>query len=140
MLLATVSGEKNPLSLPLYMSPVTAGFPSPAEDYIEGSLDLNAYLVPHPAATFILRVVGDSMTGAGILPGDLLVVDRSVEPAKGHIVVAALEGDLTVKRLTGSKDRWVLVAEHPDFPPIRVGPDRDCILWGVVTGVVRRME
>ena len=139
MMLIAISKAENPICVPLYMSPVAAGFPSPAEDYVEGTLDINAHLVRPPAATFMLRVVGDSMTGAGILPGDLLVVDRSVEPVAGHIVVAALGADLTVKRLLGDKNRWTLVAEHPDFPPIRVGPERDCTLWGVVTGVVRRM-
>jgi len=122
------------------MSPVSAGFPSPAEDFIEGKLDLNEHLIRHPAATFILKVDGLSMKGAGILPGDLLIVDRSVEPAAGHIVIAAVDGGLTAKRLAGKKDRWILVAENPDFPPIHVSRNRDCTLWGVVTGVVRRME
>jgi DNA polymerase V len=90
MMLIAISKAENPICVPLYMSPVAAGFPSPAEDYVEGTLDINAHLVRHPAATFMLRVVGDSMTGAGILPGDLLVVDRSVEPVAGHIVVAVL--------------------------------------------------
>ena len=128
--------------LPIVASPVHAGFPSPAEDYIEGSLDLNRHLVRHPAATFIVRVQGESMTGAGIYPGDLLVVDRSLEPRDGHVVIAVVDGDLTVKRLKGRPGQWQLVAEHPDFPtiPMPTGEDGDgetSAIWGVVTNAVR---
>lgn len=84
------SGEPTPLSLTLYASRVAAGFPSPADDYVEGLLDLNSHLVKHPAATFFVRVAGDSMVGAGIHPGDILVVDRSLEPVDGKIVIAVL--------------------------------------------------
>src|SRR2546422_657629 len=84
---------------PLFLMPVSAGFPSPADDYIEGKLDLNEYLVKHKAATFFWRVTGDSMTGAGIHSGDLLIVDRSIEPTYGSVVIAVLDGELTVKRI-----------------------------------------
>ncbi|MBF0247340.1 MAG: translesion error-prone DNA polymerase V autoproteolytic subunit [Alphaproteobacteria bacterium] len=129
-------------AVPLFASFVRAGFPSPAEDYIEGSLDLNRHLIRHPAATFIVRVEGESMTGAGIFPGDLLVVDRSVEPRDGHVVIAAVGGELTVKRLRGRPGAWRLVAEHPDFPPIVLDGDADdpsAAVWGVVTSAVRRL-
>ena len=84
--------------LPVFLGRLPAGFPSPADDYIEGKLDLNRHLIKHPAATFFVRVSGDSMTGAGIHSGDLLVVDRSLEAIDGNVIVAALDGDLTVKR------------------------------------------
>lgn len=134
------------VALPVLAAMVRAGFPSPAEDYVEGSLDLNEHLIRHPAATFIVRVDGESMTGAGIFPGDLLVVDRSIEPRDGHVVIAAVRGELTVKRLKGRPGQWRLVAEHPDFPPIALGGDGDgdgdgetSAIWGVVTSAVRRL-
>lgn len=128
--------------LPVMASAVCAGFPSPAEDYVEGSLDLNRHLIRHPAATFIMRVEGVSMTGAGIFPGDLLVVDRSVEPLDDHVVIAQVAGELTVKRLKGAAGRWRLVAEHPDFAPIALDGDADgetSAIWGVVTSAVRML-
>lgn len=129
------------VSVPVLASAVHAGFPSPAEDYIEGSLDLNEHLIRHPAATFIVRVEGESMTGAGIFPGDLLVVDRSVEPRDGHVVIAALQGELTVKRLKGREGAWRLVAEHPDFNDIQLTKEGvDASIWGVVTSSVRRLD
>ena len=128
---------------PVLASAVRAGFPSPAEDYIEGSLDLNRHLIRHPAATFIVRVEGESMTGAGIFPGDLLVVDRSLEPHDGHVVIAIVEGELTVKRLKGRAGAWRLVAEHPDFVPILMPSLEDggetSAIWGVVTNAVRNL-
>jgi DNA polymerase V len=123
---------------PLYASKVAAGFPSPADDYMEGALDLNEFLIAHPAATFMVRVEGASMTGAGILSGDVLIVDRSVESRSGHIVIAIISGDLTVKRLIKRGNGWLLKAEHPDYPPTKIGPDAECSIWGVVTGSVRR--
>jgi len=125
---------------PIFSSKVAAGFPSPADDYIEGALDLNKHLIEHPAATFIVRVEGSSMTGAGILEGDLLIVDRSREARHGHIVIAAIAGDLTVKRLQKTATGWFLKAEHPGISPLPLDPDSECIIWGVVTGSVRRFE
>ena len=127
--------QKHP---PLCASTVAAGFPSPADDYMEGALDLNEFLIAHPAATFMVRVEGASMTGAGILSGDVLIVDRSVESRSGHIVIAIISGELTVKRLIKGGNGWFLKAEHPDYPPIKIGPDAECSIWGVVTGSVRR--
>lgn len=122
----------------LCVSKVAAGFPSPADDYMEGTLDLNEFLIAHPAATFMVRVEGTSMIGAGILSGDVLIVDRSVESRSGHIVIAIISGELTVKRLIKRDNGWLLKAEHPDYPPTKIGPDAECSIWGVVTGSVRR--
>lgn len=121
---------------PLYICPVHAGFPSPADDYVESELNLHDYLVKRPAATFFLRVVGDSMRDAGILPGDLLVVDRSVEPVPGKVVVAAINGELTVKRFERRSGRAVLVPANPDHQVIEVGEDDDLVIWGVVVASI----
>ncbi len=134
-----------PCPLPLVAAAVPAGFPSPAEDFVEGTLDLNEHLIHRPAATFIVRVKGDSMTGVGIFPGDLLVVDRSLEARSGSIVIAVIGGELTVKRLHKTSNEhgrghWVLVAESPDYPPIPLGPDRECMIWGVVASAIHQFE
>ena len=127
-----------PLSLPLYASRVAAGFPSPADDHLEAPIDLNEHLVRHPAATFVVRVEGDSMTGAGICNGDLLVVDRAREAASGSIVVAVVDGELTVKRLQiDRKKRVRLAPENPAFRPIEVREGSDLVIWGVVAHVIR---
>ncbi len=123
-------------SLDLYQQPVSAGFPSPAEDYIEGKLDLNLHLIKNPAATFYVRVSGDSMTGAGIHSGDLLVVDRSLDPVSGRIVIAVLNGELTVKRLAFAGDRPILNAENDNYPPIQVTEPQELCIWGVATSVI----
>lgn len=122
--------------LPLFDGTVQAGFPSPAGDYLEGRIDLNEHLIAHPAATFLVWVAGDSMTGAGIYDGDLLVVDRAIQPAAGHIVVVAVDGELTLKRLARRGDRMVLQAENDSYPVIDVGEDADTLIWGVATAAV----
>lgn len=124
------------LSLPCFLSRVAAGFPSPADDHLEGPLDLNAHLVAHPAATFVVRVTGDSMRGAGICDGDLLVVDRAREARSGSIVVAVVNGELTVKRLWIRRGKARLEAEHPAFPPIELGEDMELMIWGVVAHAI----
>jgi DNA polymerase V len=121
---------------PLFSCGVTAGFPSPAEDYIDQRLDLNELLIENPAATFFVRVAGDSMTGAGINHGDILIVDRSLEPVSGKIVIAVISGELTVKRLRIDEQRCLLVAENPDYGPLEVSPETGCEIWGVVTSVI----
>lgn len=117
--------------------PVTAGFPSPADDHLEAPLDLNEHLIKHPAATFLVRVEGDSMSGAGIQAGDLLVVDRAREPQSGSIVIAVVDGELTVKRLRVEKKRVRLVPENPAYRPIEVGRGTDVVVWGVVAHAIR---
>lgn len=130
------AGSPQACRLPLAAGRAAAGFPSPATDHIDQRLDLTEYLVLHPEATFFLRVKGDSMTGAGIHDGDLLVVDRSLEPASGRVVVAALDGELVVKRLHRSGGRVMLRAENPAYPDIAVGDGQELQLWGVVAHVI----
>jgi len=125
-------------ALPLYLAPVQAGFPSPAEDYIDQTLDLNDQLVRHPAATFFVRVTGQSMRDANIHPGDILVVDRALEAQNGTIVVAALDGELTVKRLRHKDGRLLLVPDNPDFAPLEVSPEASFTVWGVVTYIIHK--
>lgn len=126
------------IARPLLASRVEAGFPSPADDYVERTLDLNEELIARPAATFFLRAGGRSMQGAGIHDGDLLIVDRSITPDVGMVVVAVVDGEFTVKRLARSSDGMVLAAEHPGYAPIPIGPDTDVRAWGVVTWVIHR--
>jgi DNA polymerase V len=123
--------------LPLVHAP--AGFPSPAEDYADQRLDLNGHLVKNPAASYFIRVDGDSMRGAGITSGDLLVVDRSIEPRPGHVVVAAVDGELTVKRLKRLGGGLALAPENPDFAPIPIDGGREVDIWGVATFVIHKL-
>lgn len=132
------SGETK-LSRPLVGQHVPAGFPSPATDYIEGILDLNLHLIKHPASTFFLRVDGYSMIGAGIFPDDLLIVDRSVDPANNRIIVAIYDGELTLKRLIVEDDAYVLRSENPDYPDIRLDRELEFFVWGVVTYVIHKV-
>ena len=120
-----------------YASRIAAGFPSPADDHLEGPIDLNAHLAPHPAATFVVKVEGDSMVGAGIRDGDLLVVDRSREAKSGAIVVAVVDGELTVKRLRIGKSGIRLEPENPAYPPLEVRESADLVIWGVVAHAIR---
>jgi DNA polymerase V len=124
--------------LRLFESVIPAGFPSPAEGYLEDELDLNDLVVRNAAATFLLRVAGESMTGAGIHDGDLLVVDRSEAARPGRVVIAVVDGEFTVKRLAGGEDRLWLQPEHPDYPPIAFDPTLGHEIWGVVTFVLHR--
>jgi DNA polymerase V len=126
------------MKLPLFAVPVKAGFPSPAEDYLEQNLDLNEYLIQHPAATFFVRVDGESMRGAGIQKGDILIVDRSLEPSHGKIVIAVINGEFTVKRLRLHQDKVFLEPENPHFSPIEINPNWDFQIWGVVTYVIHK--
>ena len=124
------------LALPVFASRISAGFPSPADDHIEGKLDLNRHLVRRSAATFFIRAQGESMKDAGIFDGDLLVVDRGIAPRTGDIVIAVLHGELTVKRLAMTEAGSILSAENPAYPDIRPG-EAGCELWGVVTFSIR---
>jgi DNA polymerase V len=123
-------------SIPLYGHTVPAGFPSPADDYVEDRLDLNQLLVHNKSATFFLRVKGDSMVNAGIHDGDIIVVDRSVEPIDRSVVVAVVDGELTVKRLVLRNGTAELHAENPKYVPIRFKEGQELTIWGVVTSAV----
>lgn len=125
-----------PCPLPMAGSNISAGFPSPADDYMERTMDLNEHLVRHPSATFFVRVSGDSMLDAGIHHGDLLVVDRSVEPVEGKVVIAVMNGELVVKRLSKRNGKMYLVAENTGYPAIEVHGELDFLIWGVVTHVI----
>ena len=132
--------EKDNCALPLSLTEVMAGFPSPADDFLEASLDLNEYLVTNPPSTFLVRVSGDSMLGCGIVPGDILIVDRSLNAEHGKIIVAVLDGEMTVKRLVKQAGGWCLQAENHRFKSIRIGEKSEIAVWGVVVAVVRKLE
>ena len=119
--------------IPLVGSRVAAGFPSPADDYMEDYLDLNQLLISEKESTYLVRVKGESMMNIGIFPKDLLIVDRSREPKDGDIVIAVLDGELTVKRLEKRGHRVALVAENKQFAPIVVRPNQELLIWGIVT-------
>ena len=123
-------------SLPLYLSRIKAGFPSPAEDYIDKKLDLNEHLIKHPASTFFVKVKGDSMIGAGINSGDILIVDRSLEPKDKKVVVAVINGEFTVKRIVKKANKVSLVAENPKYPSIEIKDGMEFEVWGVVVHVI----
>ncbi|MBS0290211.1 MAG: translesion error-prone DNA polymerase V autoproteolytic subunit [Proteobacteria bacterium] len=125
------------LRLPLFSTKVAAGFPSPADDHFEAQLDLNEYVIKNPASTFYVRVEGNSMLGAGIHPSDLLVVDLSLEPRDGNVVIAIVNGEFTVKRLQITKNN--VVSLHPEndmYPVITIKEDMEFRIWGVVTNVI----
>ena len=124
--------------LPLYSSSPAAGFPAPGDDMVEASLNVHDLLVKHPASTFFVRVEGDSMEGAGIYSGDILVVDRSIDARHKSIVVAVVAGGLVVKRLQKTSEGLVLVSENDSYAPIVLSETDDCFIWGVVTGSARQ--
>ncbi len=124
------------LQAPLYLTAIKAGFPSPADDYVEKTLDLHEHLIRHPAATFFVRVSGDSMAPL-ICHGDILVVDRALTPYSGSIVIAAVNGELTVKRLVERDGITMLVPDNESYQPIALTPEVDCTLWGVVVHIIR---
>ena len=130
---------KTILQRPLFLSGVSAGFPSPADDYLDRKLDLNEHLIKNPAATFFVRVAGDSMTAAGINNNDILVVDRSLEPNNNNIVIAVINGELTVKRLIKNSGRCHLIAENPDYPPLDIDEEMELEIWGVVTFAIHTL-
>ena len=134
------SAPVKPFSRPLFTSVVRAGFPSPADDHLERDLDLHELLISHPAATYYVRLSGDSMKDAGLYDGDILVVDRSLEPAHGNIVVAVVDGEFTVKRLYRRGGQIQLKPENALYPPIVITEERELVIWGVVTGSVRRFQ
>ncbi len=127
-------------SLPLFYEAISAGFPSPAQDYVENNLDLNELMIKHPASTFFVKVQGNSMRDAGILSGDILVVDRSLEASNGKIIVAIINGEFTVKRLALDAQGVHLVPANPSFPIIHIHSELDFQVWGVVTYVIHRAQ
>ena len=128
--------KKKQILTPVFLDSVSAGFPSPATDYMESKLDLNEYLIKHPAATFIVKAKGPSMSDAGILSGDLLIVDRSITPKSNDIVIASIFGDLTVKKLQKKENSLFLLSANSDYPSIEVKEEMECFIWGVVTYII----
>jgi DNA polymerase V len=128
------------LEIPLFSSTVAAGYPSPAEDHVEDTLDLNEYMVQRPDSTFMLRVEGESMKNVGIMPDDILVVDRSLKASHRKIVIAAIDGELTVKRLYHRGGLLKLLPENPAYPEINLESEAELVIWGVVIGSFRRFQ
>lgn len=126
------------LAIPLQNSRVNAGFPSPADDYVELKLDLNKFLIKHPSATFYVRVNGNSMQDAGIKDGDMLIVDRALEPKNNDIVVCIIDGEFTVKRIKKSKGSIYLIPENPDYKPVKITEQNDFQVWGVVSFIIHK--
>lgn len=122
--------------LPLYQFRVSAGFPTSGDDDVERKLELNEHLIKNPDTTFFLKVSGSSMIKAGIHHHDILIVDRSLEPSDGKIVIASLNGELTVKRIHRQGNRLFLMPENDDFKPIEVTEHTELRIWGVVTCVI----
>ncbi len=131
--------ESKPCPLPIDAAKIPAGFPSPAADYENGRLDINTYLIRNPVATFFFTVEGRSMEGAEIFDGDIVVVDRSITPRHGHIVVAFINGERLLKRLYRRAHRVALISENPDFPPIEIREDAEFVVWGVIVGKFKRL-
>ena len=136
--LFSVSTETK-LSRPFIDQGISAGFPSPAQDFIDLSIDLNKELIKHPSSTFFGRVRGTSMKDAGIDNGDLLIVDKSINPTDGKIAVCFIDGEFTVKRLKVEKDCCWLVPENESYEPIRVTAENDFIVWGIVVYVIKAL-
>ncbi len=128
-----MTGSKVSLVLPVADGGIRAGFPSPAQDYLESGIDLNRELVKNPSSTFFGRVSGDSMAGAGIEDGDLIVIDKSILASEGDIAVCFVDGEFTLKRIHIENDFVWLVPENPKYRRIKVTPDQNFMVWGVVT-------
>jgi DNA polymerase V len=130
---------KSKIEIPLFTAGVSAGFPSPADDFIDKTLDLNEFLISHPSATFFVRVEGTSMIEANIHPGDILIVDKALEAGSGSIVIAVIEGEFTVKRFQRTEGKCFLLAENPNFKPIEITEGMRVEVWGVVTYVIHKV-
>ncbi len=127
------------LSLPFVDGGISAGFPSPALDFVDVSIDLNKHIIKHPSATFYGRVKGVSLKNAGIDNNDLLVIDRSLEPTNGKIAVCFIDGEFTAKRIKSDKNEIWLMPENDDYKPIQVTEDTNLIIWGIVTHVIKNV-
>ena len=137
--LSFYSIDEKVLDIPFYQSNVPAGFPSPAEDFMDLDLNLQEYLVQHPSATFCVRVTGDSMQNAGIYSGDVMVVDRALEPQNNTIVLAILDGEFTVKRIQKKGQELYLKPENSKFKPIQITEEMNFQVWGVVTHIIHKI-
>ena len=126
--------------LTFYKEAVECGFPSPARDFTEGTIDLNEKLIPHPNATFIVRARGDSMVGSGIYPGDLLIVDRSIKPQNESIIIAVLDGELSVKILRLKNKQVSLSSSNKNYKDVPVSEEMDFTIWGVCTNVIHNLS
>src|SRR5690554_4228672 len=133
---ADVSSE---LELPYVVNGISAGFPSPADDFLDINIDLNKHFIKNPSTTFYGRVKGDSMKDAGIHDGDLLIIDKSLEPLNNKIAVCFIDGEFTVKRIRIEKNCVWLIAENQNYKPIKVTKDNDFIIWGIVTNVIKNL-
>ena len=125
------------LSLQLVENGISAGFPSPADDFLDASIDLNKTLIKNKDATFYGRVKGDSMINGGLSDGDLLIIDKSIEPKNGKIAVCFIDGEFTVKRIKIEKELIWLIPENKNYQPIKVTADNDFVIWGIVTNVIK---
>ncbi len=132
--------EVSKLLIPIAKETVSAGFPSPAEEYIEPGIDLNEQLIKNPTSTFFLRVSGNSMNKAGIYNNDLLIIDRSINPIPGHIVVAVLDGEFTLKRLVKDNENYYLKADQEDYPAINLYQYSDVQIWGVAIYSIHQLR
>jgi len=127
------------IHLPFVESGISAGFPSPADDFLDASIDLNREFVKNPSTTFYGRVRGDSMINAGLNEGDLLIIDKSLEPIDNKIAVCFIDGEFTVKRIKIEKEVVWLIAENEKYQPIKVTADNDFVIWGIVTTVIKNV-
>lgn len=128
------------LELPYISSGIRAGFPSPAMDFVDLSIDLNRHLIRHPSSTFYARVKGDSMRDAGINDGDLLIIDKSLNPHNNNIAVCYVDGEFTLKRLLVEKNTCWLMPENDQYPPIQISEDNDFFVWGILTYVIKKIR
>lgn len=137
---SSIANKKTSLKLPLAIEKISAGFPSPAEDYLDIGIDLNEQLIRHPESTFFMRVSGHSMTNNGINNGDLLIIDRSIDPRPGQIVIAVLDGCFTVKKLTRTKTKLYLEANCPNYPPIDISNYETVQIWGTAIYCIHNLN
>ena len=136
----TVPDLSTPYACLVCLVPVSAGYPSPADDYLDGSLDLNQHLIKHPTATFFVRVAGSPCVRLGIHSGDVLIVDRALTPGDGSVIIAIVNGELTVKRLSKRQGTLMLVPENNQYPPLAITETTAFEVWGVVTYVIHRVK
>ncbi len=130
---------ENSRELPFITSGIKAGFPSPAADFDETRISLDKALVKNPDTTFYAKANGQSMKGAGIDDGDIMVIDRSIEPRNNKIAVCLIDGEFTVKRIKKTKEELLLIPENSDFQPIKINEDNQLVIWGIVTYVIKKV-